>query len=113
MKLNKAEVAKVLTRASAIDNRVVTEESVTAWFELLAGVEYELAVEAVNDHFKRSTEYLLPAHVIGGARIARDRRERDERRTRALIPREPVEVSPPPKCIHGKNIATCRDCWRA
>lgn len=110
--MNRVEVSKLLTRASAIDNRIVTEETVAAWWELLGMVEYDLAVEAVNEHFRKSTDYLLPAHIIQGARIARDRRERDERRDRALMPRPVEKIMPPPTCIHGKTIATCMPCAR-
>lgn len=117
--MNKVEVAKLLTRASAVDNRIVTEEGVTAWLELLGNVPYEFAVAAVNEHFKMSTEYLMPAHIITGARRARDRAERDERvrqitdpnseRNRALMAAEADRINIP-ECEHGISLVKCRPC---
>jgi hypothetical protein len=65
--MNKIEVAKLLARASAVDGRRVTEETVAAWWELLADVEYDAAVEALKSHYMTSEKYLMPAHVLKGS----------------------------------------------
>lgn len=117
--MNKVEVAKLLTRASAMDNRVVTPEAVEAWFEVLHAVQYDAAVEAVNEHFKSSTEYLLPAHIVSGARRVMDQRSRDARiaairsgdQARILEAIEADRARPIPQCEHGKNIAMCKPCY--
>lgn len=118
--MNKVEVAKLLTRASAIDNRIVTEEKVEAWFEVLARVPYEYAVAAVNDHFKESTEYLLPAHIVAGARRAQDRKQREDRikqitdpsseRNKMLAIAASERKSNIPQCEHGISLVRCMPC---
>jgi hypothetical protein len=118
--MNKVEVAKLMTRASAMDNRIVTEEKVEAWFEVLHSVPYEFAVQAVNNHFKESTDYLLPAHIVAGARHARDRRERDQRLRAALDPgsqrnlqleaSEADRQNAIPQCEHGMSLVRCMPC---
>jgi hypothetical protein len=118
--VNKVEIAKLLARASAVDNRIITEESVQAWFELLSNVPYEFAVAAVNEHFKNSTEYLLPAHIVAGARRARDRAERDQRVKDALDPgsKRNLELQSAesdrqngiPQCEHGISLVRCMPC---
>jgi len=118
--VNKVEVAKLLTRASAVDNRVVTEETVAAWHEVLEGVRYDAAVEAVNEHFKTSTEYLMPAHIITGARRVIERWERDARvaaiasgqHARELEASAADRARPIPQCEHGKNLALCMPCCK-
>lgn len=64
--MNKLEVAKLLARAAVIDNRIVTEETIVVWHELLVDVDYERAVQIMNEHFKKSTEYFMPAHIEQG-----------------------------------------------
>lgn len=118
--MNKVEVAKLMTRASAMDNRIVTEEKVEAWFEVLHSVPYEFAVQAVNNHFKESTDYLLPAHIVAGARRARDRWERDQRVRAALDPGsqrnlqleafEADRQNAIPQCEHGISLVRCMPC---
>ena len=120
--MNKVDVAKLMTRASAVDNRIVTEEKVEAWFEVLRSVPYEFAVMAVNDHFKESTDYLLPAHIVTGARRARDRWERDQRVRAALDPGSARNLALEsaaadrqqhiPQCEHGISLVRCVPCCK-
>ena len=67
----------VLAFVSLIDNRAVSEESILAWHELLKEVEFEDAKDAVTDHFKTSTEYIRPAHIIQGARMVKMDRKKE------------------------------------
>lgn len=120
--MNKIDVAKLLTRASAVDNRVVTEETVEAWFELLQDVHYPAAVDAVLEHFKTSTEYLLPGHIVAGAKRVMDRLERDARRDAIMNPQsernlaieeaEALRKQPIPTCEHGKTLVRCETCCK-
>lgn len=110
--MNKVEVAQLLARASATDNRVVTEETVVAWWDILKTVDYTLAVEALIEHQRTNDEYLRPVHITTGARRVRERRERDARIAKALEPRQDEPIAPPPQCEHGKNIARCLECSR-
>ena len=120
--MNKTEVAKLLTRASAVDNRIVTEETVEAWYEILGDVYYPAAVDAVNEHFKTSTEYLLPGHIVAGARRSQERLEREKKRQDILNPSSELNLSleesaerrrqPIPECEHGVSIVRCDPCCK-
>lgn len=61
--MNIEETSKLLGLIQVIDNRRVDEATILAWAPLVADVEYGVAVEAVNLHWRESTAYLLPAHV--------------------------------------------------
>ena len=75
--MNIKETGMVLAFVSLIDNRAVSEESILAWHELLKEVEFEDAKDAVTDHFKTSTEYIRPAHIIQGARMVKMDRKKE------------------------------------
>lgn len=61
------EIAALLTRIQAHDNRRVDELTIEAWgdaiIEAAPSLTYEAAVSAVNRHFATSTEYLKLAHI--------------------------------------------------
>lgn len=62
-----SDVKKLLIRASAVDNRVVSDLAVVEWKEIFdrAGVtDYVVAAEAVTEHFASSSEYLRPFDVV-------------------------------------------------
>lgn len=94
--MNHDQTRALLIRASAIDNRVVSRPAVDAWADLLIDVDPNEAAEALREHFRTSTDYLLPGHIVAGARRIRDRRDRyDEgREHRALAPVEHVVGKP-------------------
>lgn len=66
--MNRGELTMLLARIQVLDNRQVDELTLQAWEPLLEGVAYAEAVAAVNAHFRESTDYLLPAHVVRRAR---------------------------------------------
>lgn len=137
--MNVVEVGKLLTIASAYDNRTVSTESAVAWNEIIGYIDFDVAVEAVKYHFRTSTEYLMPAHIVTGARRVIEDIERQERRTRPALPRPPITldleqfdrdvqaaivaerkrraeagIEPPPFCVrHPENQAdSCERCKR-
>ncbi|OOB91207.1 hypothetical protein B0T42_07365 [Rathayibacter sp. VKM Ac-2630] len=65
------ECSELLTYASIIDNRTVAPETVQAWMEVLGHLDVTLARQAIIQHRRESTEYLMPAHVIRGAQRLR------------------------------------------
>lgn len=65
------ELTVLLARIQVLDNRQVDKLTLQAWEPLMAGVDYLDAVAAVNAHFRESTEYLKPAHILGRIRKAR------------------------------------------
>lgn len=82
--MNIQETAAVLAKIKLIDNREVTELVIREWHDIINGLEYADAITAVREHRKKSTDYLLPGHVVAGAWRAKEARERDARKTRAL-----------------------------
>lgn len=73
-----AEVARVLAKAAAFDQRTVGEADVMAWHEIVGRFELVDALEAVRVHYSNSTERIMPAHVLRLAPAARDERHRRE-----------------------------------
>lgn len=65
------EMAMLLAKIQVLDNRQVDEVTFAAWKEVLGDLEYEFAAESVVKHFRESTEYLKPAHVVARARDLR------------------------------------------
>ncbi len=61
--MNIEETNQLLIRIQVIDNRQIGDSTVIAWHELVADLDYGLAVEAVKLHQRESTAYLTPAHV--------------------------------------------------
>lgn len=58
------ELTNLLVRIQVLDNRQVDQLTIEAWAPLMADVPYPAAVEAVNEHFRTSTAYLQPAHIV-------------------------------------------------
>lgn len=88
--MNLVETGQLLTVAAAFDNRHVTTETAVAWHEVLKDVDLQDALVAVREHHKSSTEYLMPAHVVAGARRERERRERELWKTMRQLERPPI-----------------------
>jgi len=86
--MSPADVTRLLAIIATFDNRRVEESTIAAWSAVFEGTPWTFAQcrQAVVNHFRESTDYLQPAHVIRGARIVRDEEEREERRQRALNP---------------------------
>lgn len=72
--MNKLETAKLLTAASLIDNRIVTEEHVDQWHKILIHAEYEECVAAMEEHYRSSEHYLMPTAIMALVRKARNER---------------------------------------
>lgn len=88
--MNLVETGQLLTVAAAFDNRHVTTDTAIAWHEVLEDIELEDALVAVREHHKNSTEYLMPGHVVAGARRNKDRREREMRKSVRVLERAPI-----------------------
>lgn len=111
--MNKAEVAKLLTVASTIDNRKVEPETVEGWFLILSDLDYGVALESMRVHFRESTDYLMPAHIRRNVGRVLDARERDMRREfweSEAVKSIEARLEEPPKCEHDLLIAKCMDC---
>lgn len=71
--MNVREVGTLLSVIATFDNRQVDEATLAAWMAVLDGTGVTLpeARDAAVRHFRESTAYLQPAHVIQGVRAAR------------------------------------------
>lgn len=88
--MNLVEAGQLLTVAAAFDNRHVTTDTALAWHEVLKDIEYQDALVAVREHHKTSTDYLMPGHIVAGARRERERREREMRKSMKALERAPI-----------------------
>lgn len=62
--MNLFETAKVLAVASGYDQRRVDEVMTTAWAHALDGIGHAEAERAVIEHYRLSSEFCKPSHVI-------------------------------------------------
>ena len=71
-----AEAQVLLTMASAVDNRKIddTGDTAKAWAAMLDDVRFEDAREALIQHFKTSTDYLMPVMIRTAVRKMRAKR---------------------------------------
>jgi hypothetical protein len=90
--MNRNEVAQVLTKVQLGDNRQVDRLVLEYWVEAIGDpvvCDVEDALEAVVQHRRiLPGVWLEPGHVLTGAKIAKERREREIRR------RQPRQIEP-------------------
>jgi len=77
--MNLVETGRLLAKVSGNDGREVGEVTIRAWQEVLADVLYPDAMAAVTMHYRESTDFLMPAHVVRLAARVRAERVADER----------------------------------
>lgn len=61
--MSMSDVAVVLAKVQAYDNRNVEAAHIQAWSEALVDTDLRSALDAVAVHFTRTTEWIMPAHV--------------------------------------------------
>lgn len=96
-----AEAAVLLGMAAAVDNRKPDAETAKAWAAMLDGLRFEDCQAAIVEHFKTSTDYLMPVMVCTIARRIRAKR---------IAEHPPVE--PPPHDCPTKDC-TCVEFLRS
>jgi len=69
-----AEAAMLLTVAASFDNRKPDPDAAKAWAVALEGYRFEDCRDAIVRHFRSTSEYLLPVHVIRGVKAIRKQR---------------------------------------
>lgn len=84
--MNQQDAFKLLTRASAIDNRKVTDLAAAVWSDTLPDMAYDEA-KGLMDEFRRENPdvYLAPGHLVKQKKIRLTR----EREIRGLHPAPP------------------------
>jgi hypothetical protein len=93
-----AEAAKLLTIASAYDNRKPDADQARAWALILDDIRYEDAQVVVIEHFRRSRDWLMPVDIIGAVKRIRAKRIAEHP---PVIPPEPTRTS-----RHGSPTST-------
>lgn len=71
----------LLARVAGFDNREDNPVQLAGWSKVLKDVPYDLCVQAVEEHFASSTDYLQVAHVVAGAKRIYRERQRDAGRS--------------------------------
>lgn len=69
--MSPAQTAALLALCAAYDSRRIGESDVAAWHEVLAEVPALEARAAVVAHYSRSTDRVMPAHVLAEVRRVR------------------------------------------
>jgi hypothetical protein len=80
------EAFQLLTLASARDGRTVDREVASVWADDLKHVALVDAVEAATMHYRESTAWMMPNHVIANVKRIRERHDREDRIQRQLNP---------------------------
>jgi hypothetical protein len=76
--MNLEEIGAVLGKAAGFDNRTIGQANLLAWHEVLGDLELGDCLDAIAQHHRESTEYLMPAHIRRRAlKLRADRRERE------------------------------------
>ena len=89
--MNVEETSNLLTAIQNVDNRRIDDATVLVWHEIVGDLPFADCLMAVTRHFGESTDYLMPVHVVQGAReIERERIRRADHR-RALESARPAE----------------------
>ena len=108
--MNKAEVKLLLADVAAIDNRRVTEETVSAWHAVLGHLSLPVAQKAlVMARQDEKVEYLEPRHIVARARDARI--ALDSESNSRLLEESKWRSDPEPICVpHDTRITKCQPC---
>lgn len=92
------QTSQLLAKAALVDNRKVTPEVIMAWAEPLRHVPLDAGMWALNRHRATSTEWLIPAHIVAGAREYR-KWFRQQQAKQQAIAAAPPRVEPPPPWV--------------
>jgi hypothetical protein len=91
-----SEMAAFLGLAASVDNRIVTEETVTAWMDAIGDLDPRDCREALAAHRRESSEYLQPAHVATLVKRIRQARADEHRRELARGRNTDAKFAPKP-----------------
>lgn len=85
------EAAALLTVAAAFDNRKPDKDAAMAWSLTLHNLPFLDCRDAIVQHYRKSTDWLMPAHVVELVKRVRDKRIADNA----------AELTPPPEAREG------------
>lgn len=72
--MNPSDAAVVLALCATYDRRTIGRVDATSWGRVLGDTELPDALQAVDDWYATSRDWIMPADVIAGAKRIRDRR---------------------------------------
>ena len=72
--MNPAEAQVLLSMAAAFDNRKPDPDAARAWAAALDGLRFEDCRDALIEHYKTSTDYLMPVLIRTAVRRIRSKR---------------------------------------
>jgi hypothetical protein len=58
-----ADAGRLLAKVQAYDRRTVGKSDIDAWYEALDDVDLPPALAAVTQHYRQTTEFIMPAHI--------------------------------------------------
>jgi len=96
--MDEREAFQLLTLASARDGRTVSQAVARVWAGDLESIALGDAIQAAQLHFRESTDWLLPAHLIRNVKRSQETR---------LPPRHAVEQA---DCRHVFKGGWCVRC---
>lgn len=110
--MNIAESRKLLEEVSAIDNRKLSQELVTAWHKIIGHVDYSVAERAlVLARRDAAITYLEPKHIV--AKLPMAISELNEELRSREVEEHKWKSDPEPHCgLHDVLITHCLDCCR-
>lgn len=85
------DAAKLLTIASAFDNRKIAAEAAVAWAAALDGLRPVDVAAAIREHYAESTDFLMPAHLRRLVRRVRSKRIEAAAALMPAFPADPAE----------------------
>ena len=104
-----SDTKELLRQIALVDNRKVMPETIEAWHNIIGGIPFEIATQALKMAQQDSTiRYLEPRNIISWSKEAAFRLDRDNPKAE-----EPVNSSPQPRCReHNELILSCGPCCR-
>lgn len=105
--MNPADVPRLLAMAAARDNRKRNDAMALAWFQDLGDLAFDIALEAMNRHYRTSADYLMPVHIRQhAADINRERRKAArEHREAIAAERERLAIEAAPRTDRSRELA--------
>lgn len=110
--MNLAEAAAVLAKAAAFDRRTIGEADILAWHDALADLPLGDCLAAVTEHYRDSTDWLMPAHI---RRTANDLDRARRRKVREQLEAAELQAAIAASPLHDRRddvtalIAQLRD----
>lgn len=98
--MNLTEAAVVLAKAAAFDRRTVGDTDILAWHDALSDLPTADCLTAVTEHYRESTDWLMPAHI---RRIANDLDRARRREAREQLEADELQAAIAASPLHDRK----------